>query len=619
MADNDLADREGQFAEAFRHHAAGRLPEAERIYRAILAADIRHAGSLHGLGLMGLQTGRLDIAVRLIGEAIAVAPGIADYHADYGQALAMTGNSADAIAALRRAAQLAPQDARHAFNLGRALQAVGQWAEAEASYRRALALAPDTAPFHANLGLVLQRQGDLTGALEHLREAVRLEPDHPIGHASLGAALLERGEIEGAVAHFEKATLLDPTFAEAHGNLIFALNFLDGADTARQQAQRRKWNDQAVAAARLPAVAVRAGGKIRLGYVSRYFRHQAATYAFAPVILHHNRARFDVTCYSDTTAEDDVTAVLKSAATRWRETARMSDSELAAQVRADGIDILVDCVGHMQGNRLGAFALKPAPIQVTAWGEPTGTGLDAMDYLLADPVLVPAAERPLFAETIADLPCFLGYWSPEVLPPPGPLPALTAEHVTFASFNRAAKITPVTVKLWAAVLARVPSSRLVLKYVSWERGAENARLKAAFTSCGIDPVRLSFINETTRAEHFAAYRAADIALDPTPHGGGMTTLDALWMGLPVVTLCGRTPSSRLGAATLSALNLSEWIAADSAEYVERAAALASDLPRLARHRESLRARMQSTAVGDPKRYAAAVEAVYEKMYADRVG
>ncbi len=610
-----------QFQQAFRHHAEGRLPEAEALYRAILAADMRHGGALHGLGLMALQTGRPDVAVRLIGEALAVDGNTADHHADYGFALLQTGRTDEAVAALKRAVELAPGEARHHFNLGRTFQNLAQLEEAEACYRAAVALAPEAAPFRVNLGLVLLRRCDIQGALEHLKRGVALAPDDAMAQASLGSALLEQGDAPAAARHFERATQLQPAFPEANGNLIFALNFIT-TDLARQQAQRKLWNDRAMNVPRLPARAPTPGdrtrARIRVGYVSKYFRHQAATYAFAPAILHHDPRRFEVVCYSDTPSEDDVTGMLKDAATLWRATAGLSDDALARQVRADGVDILVDCVGHMQGNRLGAFAHKPAPIQVTAWGEPTGTGLAAMDYLLADPVLVPAASRHLFAEKIADLPCFLGYWSPDDLPAPGPLPAAANGHVTFASFNRAIKITPATVAVWAGVLQRVPDSRLLLKFTAHGGNQDRARLSAAFAAHGIDAARITFLDETSRAAHFAAYQQADICLDPTPHGGGMTTLDALSMGVPVVTLMGETPSSRLAAAVLSAVDL-PWIARDREAYIAAAAALASDLPALADIRDGLRARIAATPVGDPKRYARAVEKAYEEMFVSWLG
>jgi protein O-GlcNAc transferase len=274
----------------------------------------------------------------------------------------------------------------------------------------------------------------------------------------------------------------------------------------------------------------------------------------------------------------------------------------------------VDLVGHMAGHRLRVFARKPAPIQVTAWGEPTGTGLPTMDYLLADPVLVPAAERALLTERIVDLPNFLGYWSPEPLPEPEALPAIEQGHVTFGSFNRLDKILDPVINVWTTILHALPAARLVLKDRILTDSGQRARIQAAFATYGIAAERLTLLGVSNRISHFSAYQKIDIALDCFPHSGGMTTLDALWMGVPVVTWPGRTISSRLAAASLSAVGLSDFIAADTESYVKLAVAKASDLAALARLRASLRPRIASSAVGDPQRYSRAVESAYCDMW-----
>ena len=262
----------------------------------------------------------------------------------------------------------------------------------------------------------------------------------------------------------------------------------------------------------------------------------------------------------------------------------------------------------MKGNRLRVFALKPAPIQVTAWGEPTGTGLKAIDYLFADPVVVPMSERALLAEQVADLPNFIGFWSPDALPNPGPLPAIERGYVTFGSFNRLAKIIDPVLRLWSAILRAVPNSRLVLK----DRLLEHQRdtIMGTLAEEGISAI----VVPGGRAEHFAAYRDVDIALDPFPHGGGMTTLDALWMGVPVVTAPGRIISSRVAAATLTAAGLTDFIASDHQHYMELAANKANDLAYLAQLRSALRDRTAATEFGDPVRYARAVERHYRSMW-----
>ena len=352
--------------------------------------------------------------------------------------------------------------------------------------------------------------------------------------------------------------------------------------------------------------------KLRIGYVSSHFRHQAATYAFGGVIVHHDPEQFEIVCYSDTAEEDDVSAHLRNAAHKWRRTIDLSDDRLVELVRKDQIDILVDLVGHMKGNRLRAFALKPAPIQVTAWGEPTGTGLKAIDYLFADPVVVPMSERALLAEHVADLPNFIGFWSSDALPNPGPLPAIERGYVTFGSFNRLAKIIDPVLRLWSALLRAVPNSRLVLK----DRLLEHQRdtIMGVLAEEGISADRVTLHGHGGRAAHFAAYRDVDIALDPFPHGGGMTTLDALWMGVPVVTAPGRIISSRVAAATLTAAGLTDFIAADHQHYVELAVNKVNDLAYLAQLRSALRDRIAATEFGDPVRYARAVERHYRSMW-----
>ena len=354
--------------------------------------------------------------------------------------------------------------------------------------------------------------------------------------------------------------------------------------------------------------------RLRIGYVSANFRRQAATFAFAPVVLGHDSERFEVFCYSDTQPADDLTRRFAASIPGWREAGRFSDDELAAQIRIDGIDILVDLVGHMSGNRLLMFARRPAPIQVTGWGEPTGTGLPTMDYLLADPVLVPEVLQPLLREQVIDLPCFLDYWMPEALPEPGPLPALARGYVTFGSLNRLVKTSDTVLRCWTAILRQVPDARLVLKDAALDTPQLRARVVSLLAAEGIASERITLLGKTDHATHLRNYETIDIALDPFPHGGGMTTLEALWMGVPVITFAGETISSRLAAACEGALGLDDFIASDLAGYISLAAQKASDPAALAALRRSLRPRMMASAVGDSTRYTSAVEAAYRAIW-----
>ena len=596
---------------------ANRLAAAETMIRKIVTAAPASPEAAFLAGFVAQRRERPDDAAACYRRALALAPGYVDAHNNLGNVLLSQGRAEEAIACFRRATALEPGLAVAHFNLGNALAARDALGALQ-SYRRVLALQPDNVETLNNIAALLRRLGQPSAAAGHLRRALALRPDHAPAHANLAAALIELGETEDAMAHSRRAVELDPGNATVHSDLIFNLNFDVRADTAAQQAERRRW-----AARHADALSPQAPPRprdpdperrLKVGYVSAHFRAYAATFAFGGVLLNHDPKAVEVFCYSDTRDADDLTGLFRARADHWRETSGMSDEAVAVLVRRDGIDILVDLVGHMGGNRLLVFARKPAPVQITAWGEPTGTGLRTMDYLFADPVLVPPAERPLLAERVIDLPAALGFWTPETLPAPGPLPALTNGHVTFGSFNRRAKVTDTTLACWARVMRDLPDARLVLKNKAYGDAVESGALRAALESTGIDPGRVTVLGQTARAEHFAAYRDIDIALDPFPHGGGMTTLDALAMGVPVVTRPGNTISSRLAASCLAALGLTNWIADGAETYAALAVAMARDLDALAALRRDLPGRLAASAQGDPMRYARAVELAYREAW-----
>jgi protein O-GlcNAc transferase len=667
-------------------HQAGRLNEAEGLYRQILAVDPNHADGLHLLGVIAQQAGHSEIAVDLIGKAIGCNDRAPDFHCNIGNALGALGRLDEAMVHYRRAIGLdsmhaeshnnlgnaltqqgrleeahghfrqalaaRPSYAEAHYNLGNALMSLGSFSQASAAYQQAVTLKPGFAEAHYNLGSALKEQGKLAEAAACYRQAIAIKPRWSAAHNNLGtvlheldrlaeaescyrqalaidpqyaqvldnlaAALRSAGRIEEAIQCLRRALATNPNAAVAHTNLIFALNFDPSATAADHQAERARWDERY---AKPLADLIRPHNnharphrRLRIGYVSSHFRHQAATFAFGGVIVCHDRAQFEVICYSDTAQEDYITDYLRARADKWHRTAKLSDQELADLIRADGIDILVDLVGHMSGHRLLVFARKPAPIQVTAWGEPTGTGLKTMDYLLSDPVLIPLGERGLLAEKVVDLPNFLGFWAPQPLPEPGPLPALTQGYVTFGSFNRLDKMQDPVVRTWAKILDALPTTRIVLKNRRFGDSSQRERIAALFAEAGIARQRLTFLPAATRLDHFSAYNNIDLALDTFPHGGGMTTLDALWMGVPVVTAPGRTISSRLATASLTAAELTDFIAPDLQSYVDLAIAKAADLSALADLRATLRASVADSAFGDPARYTRAVETAFREMW-----
>jgi protein O-GlcNAc transferase len=550
--------------------------------------------------------------------ALAIKPNYVEALNNRGSILRSLRRPAEALASFDKALVIKPDDAGALYNRGNALQDLNRSTEALESYDKALVIDPNYADALNNRGFVLRELNRVQEAMESFDKALAIKPDYADALNNRGNALLDQSNIDEAIICYKRAIATKADESNFHSNLIFALNFDIAATTADHQAERARWNERH---ARRFADAIRPHANdpdphrpLRIGYMSSHFRHQAATYAFGGVLLGHDPKLFEVACYSDTLHEDDVTARLRARVGKWRRTAGLSDDTLADLIRADGIDILVDLVGHMLGNRLLVFARKPAPVQVTAWGEPTGTGVGVMDYLLTDPVLVPADERALLAERLVDLPNFLGYWVPDPLPEPAAMPALGRDYVTFGSFNRLAKIQDPVLRLWASILRALPKAHLVLKDRVLADSGQRNRVSVILEEEGVTPERVELLGPSDRAGHFAAYQEIDIALDPFPHGGGMTTLDALWMGVPVVTWPGCTISSRLAAASLTALGLTDFIASDLDTYVELAIAKATDLNSLSLLRGTLRKRVANSALGDPARYTCAVEAAYREMW-----
>ena len=419
---------DGGFADfhcnmALVQYALGHPEQAEWHCRRAINLDPGHAETHNNFGNALTEQARLEEAEGHLRQAIAMRPGYAEAHFNLANALRRLDRNDDAIEHYREAVALRPNFASAHYNLGHALSEEGELLEAERQYRRAIGLAPDRTEFHNNLGVTLHQLDRLPEAEACYRHVLALCPDHAVALDNLATVQRITCRTVEAIASLRQAIEISPESHVFQTNLIFALNFDPTASPEDHQTERARFDVQH---ARQFAAAIRPHGnepdpqrRLRIGYVSGHFCHQAATFAFAGVILNHDPEHFEVICYSDTAKEDAITQRLRARADRWHRTEKLSDEELARLVRSDGVDILVDLVGHMGGHRLLVFARKPAPVQVTAWGEPTGTGLKTMDYLLADPILVPANERALLTEKVVDLPNFLGFWVRKLCPIPG--------------------------------------------------------------------------------------------------------------------------------------------------------------------------------------------------------
>ncbi|MEO5375511.1 MAG: tetratricopeptide repeat protein, partial [Alphaproteobacteria bacterium] len=581
-----------------------------------LAPDLAEAHGRAGVVLEAL--GRQEEAEASLRQAAALDPEYGEWQGRLGALLLDRGRDDEALVRFDRAIALKAVDAGLLINRGTLLGDRGRYDEAMSDLRQACDLAPDRPEAYMAMGKVHGKQ-HLAEAEACFRRVVELWPEHAEAHYNIGNALWLQGAFAEAIASFRRAIDIKPDFLTARVNLIYSLDTDPAQSLADQQAERRAFHQfhiaHGVVAAQSHDNHPDPDRPIRIGYVSSDFRDHSAAFVMGPVLFNHDRDRFIVHCYSGVAVEDKMTERFRSRASVWRRTETLSDQALADLIRADGIDILVDLSGYTSSCRLLVFARKPAPVQVTAWGCAHGTGLSTVDAFFADPVYIPPEDRHLFAESIIDLPSFMPFWTPDSAPAVAPPPALKAGHITFGCFNRITKITPQAIALWAEILNVVTGSRFLVKDSMLDDiPSHRQRIETLFAGHGVDTSRLGLLGRTGHVDHLAAYGRVDIGLDPFPQNGGVSTLEALWMGVPVVALMGTTPTGRASAAINTGIGLDRFVAATPEAYRDIAIAAASDLAGLADLRGSLRRRVATSPFGDHARYVRAAEDAYRTLW-----
>jgi predicted O-linked N-acetylglucosamine transferase (SPINDLY family) len=573
---------------------------------------------LNNLGNALRAQGRLDEAMGHYRQALALRPDFAEAHNNVGVTLQDQGKLDEAITHLRQAVALQPALAGAHSNLGRALEARGLLEDAVACYTQALALQPTLAEAHNNLGNILRALGRLAESEVHYRQALSLKPEYTKAHSNLAVTLRDQGRFQESADSYRRAMALEPGIASIHSNLIFDMAYY--TDTPRAITQElRKWEKQyarPLAASRPTHNNDRnADRRLRVGYVSADFHGHAVGFFIQPLLAAHDRAQVEIFGYANGDGAAQTIAQLHGLANVWRNIAGMTDEAVAQLIASDRIDILIDLSGHTSNNRLLVFARKPAPIQMTYLGSVTSSGMPAMDYRLLDRLLAPPDGAEWSSETVIRLPGYFAcYRPPADAPPVGPLPAAAAGHVTFGSFNNLAKVTPEVLALWSRILRRLPKARLILKDRILVDQAQRDRYWGLLKRHGIAAERVELLPRTTWGEYLAAYGRVDIALDPFPYNGGATTCEALWMGVPVVTLAGAMAYGRYGVSLLSNLGLPHLVATTPASYVTIAVELAKKRKPLAVLRAELRPRMAASVLCDAKGFAQGVEQAYRRVW-----
>lgn len=604
------------FALALKYYEAGLPGEAWAMLRDAIDAPEPSVDVLGLAAVLRLEARAFDDAISLSARVIAMDSAHVGARLWQAQALLHLGRVAEADAAIAAAAALPGANAAGWNNIGNLLDEMGYPDAARAALVRAIAQAPDFSLAHNNLGTVLAGQGQYAAAAAEYRIALDCDPGNLAARNNLGVALLEQGLASEAVAAFDDVLRADPRMGDAAGNRLYA-DIYSETNPRAIHAAHAAWGKAQPAPPPVRPADGNPARRLRVGYVSPDFRRHSVSFFVEPILAAHDPAAVEVFCYADVAGADAVTARLQAAVHHWRDVYGRSDDEVFHLIKDDRIDILVDLAGHTKGNRLAVFARRPAPVQVTAWGYPATTGLNAMDYRLCDAITDPAGEADATAvenlvRLVPGLHCYL---PPDRTPPVVDLPATTNGYVTFGSFNKLAKISPSTVAMWAAVLRAVPRSRLLLKTKPLAEAETRARLEPAFAMHGIATSRLdlrAWVPDD--GGHLGLYNAVDIALDTFPYNGTTTTCEALWMGVPVLTMAGAGHAARVGASLLTQVGMTDWIADAPETFAARAAAVAGDLEALAQVRGGLRARVQASALCDAAAHARGVEAAYRAVW-----
>ncbi|WP_162488392.1 O-linked N-acetylglucosamine transferase family protein [Azospirillum lipoferum] len=601
--------------------ALGRLEEAATAFRQAAARRPGYARARFNLGNVLAALGRRADADAAYRAAIADDSGFVEAHANRGGLLLSLGRPQEAATALARALALRPDHAAALANLAAAKLALGDRDGAERAARHAVASRPELSDTLLRLGEVRQRADRLGAAADAYAAALAWNPALAEAHANLALVRQGQGLLDAAEAGNRRALALDPGLADVRSNLAYLQLFRPGVTAAAVLEAHRDWDrvhgaphrGRWVKPGRGASGAGAAAGKgpLTVAILSGDFRrHPAGLFALRTVeALPEHDVR--LLLYANQTEADDVTERFRKAATRWTPVAGLTDAEIATQIRHDRPDVLIDLAGHNARGRPGVFARKPAPVQVAWSGYMATTGLAAMDALVADRHHVPDGMEGFYAERVLRMPdAFIAYDPPggEDILPLTPPPSLSGGPVNFGSFNILTKLNDGVLAAWAAILGRMPGSRLLMKTKALSCPATAALWRDRLAAAGIEPDRVTMVGASSSLDHMRRCASVDVALDPFPFSGSTTTLETLWMGVPVVTLPGETFSSRHSLAFLTVAGVEGCIATDPADYVERAVALASDPQRLADLRRSLRARMAGGPLCDGGKLAAALAA-----------
>jgi predicted O-linked N-acetylglucosamine transferase (SPINDLY family) len=603
------------------YHALGQREQEIAAYRRALELDPAFAPAYLHMSMVLDEAGQTDEAIACLRRALQIKPDYALAHFNLGLLYQQRDALDEAVAEYLEAVRYHPHMASAHFNRGNALRQQDKLQQSAAAYEEALALEPERPDVRLNLAQVLGELGQVDRSRELLLGLLDTHPELATTHDAVAMMHVGCGDAEAARHEYLEALRLKPDWAAAHSRALACEQYLTGVSEASLAASHAEWDQrhgQPLRSEWQPHANSRdPDRRLRWGLVTVEFGDSPVGRLLIRALEALDPRQCEVFCYAEHTPAAERGERFRRAAAEWRDTAKLSDERLARQIRDDQIDVLFDLSGHSAANRLLVFARKPAPIQIEWIEYPGTTGIEAMDYLLADAHQVPPGSEPHYRERVLRVSeRYVCFDPPASSPPVGPVPSVAQGYVTFGSFNNPLKFSGTTADLWAAILRRLPTSKLLLKYFNLEQPLCQRRTVELFAARGIGRDRL--LLEGATPEFLADYGRVDVALDPQPFSGALTTCDALWMGVPVVAHCGTTFAGRQAAGYLNTLGLDELVTHDASQYVEQAVALATDAQRRAALRVELRPRMRASPLCDGKRLAADLQRLVRSAWREWV-
>lgn len=588
----------------------------------VIYSESSLAENYNETGFSLLQQGQLDVAVEYLTVASQLQPDNHQTAFRLGLCYQKKRNFSFAIQAFEKALALCPDYAEAFSALGIVLQCVGNLERAMFCYEQAIALNPNGAESYTNLGTILKSLGRYTEAIVYYEKSLAINDTMPETYSNLGSTLLVQSCFQESVIAYRRALLIRPDFPECHSNLLFALNYNPEVSAETLFAEHQDWAKQRIEIVTEDthcANTLDCEKRLKIGYVSPDLCTHSVAYFLEPLLTHHDHQTIEIVCYAEVDQPDQTTERLKKLANSWHFTCGLSDEQVALQIQQDKVDILVDLAGHTGNNRLGIFARKPAPVQITYLGYPGTTGLSQIDYRLTDAWADQPGQEAFHSEMLVRLETgFLCYLPQESAPEVAQPPYFEQKVITFGSFNSLQKINERVIVLWSRILHAVPNSRLLLKSPPLEDLGIRERYYTLFEQHEIVRERLIFYGYLQDdKKHLQLYSNIDIALDPFPYNGTTTTCEALWMGVPVITLAGQSHRSRVGVSILSQLNLQEFITTSESEYVKCAVNLAKNTEQLMDFRSGIRFWMAASSLCDGATFTRQLEDTYRQLWKEK--